>query len=418
MIKKLTFLLFIFTVEFLFAQHIPLDLSKYPFIKHKENILEIPESGDSTLINNFFVKLDSLYRTKQGKINIVHIGGSHVQAGFFSNKLRENFNFFNDTLTLSAGIIFPFKIAKTNNPHHYSVDYKGDWTTTRSVLRKNFTFPLGVTGIAVETSDSLAEISVRFLADSLGGECLFDTLVLLGKSIDEGRVEPILRISDTTFISAVYNSIQGTYTFALPQLTDNFSVYFKQNDSIPHAFVLNGFIPKNGSQGIVYHAIGINGSAVPSYLSCENFERELALIKPDLMIFGIGINDAVNINFNPDIFINNYNFLLEKIRRVSPDCAFVFVTNNDSFRRVRRNTYAVNNNGLKVEKAFYKIALQNNGAVWNQFGIMGGLSSMRKWQNASLAPVDKIHFTKNGYELLADMLFNALMEYRENITNY
>ena len=411
MIRNLLFLVCMFTAKLLFSQQVSLNLSKYPFIKPQENILEIPAGGDSTLINNFFAKLDSFYQTGQGKINIVHIGGSHVQAGFFTNKLRQNFDFFNDTLKPSVGIIFPFKVAKTNNPRHYSVDYKGDWTTTRCVLRKNFAFPLGVTGIAVETADSLAQISLRLFTDSIGNKRLFDTLVVLGKSIDEGQVEPVLKISDTTFISAVYNSIQGTYTFVLPQLTDSFSLYFKQKDTIPHSFVLNGFIPKNGSQGIVYHAIGVNGAATSSYLNCENFERELALIKPDLMIFGIGINDAAGNNFNPDIFINNYNLLLEKVRRVSPQCAFVFITNNDSFRRVRRN-YTVNTNGLKAEKAFYKIALQNKGAVWNQFEIMGGLSSMRKWQNAGLAAVDKVHFNKNGYELLADIFFNAMMGYR------
>jgi hypothetical protein len=352
-----------------------------------------------------------LKKNKKGKINIVHIGGSHVQAGFFTNRMRRNFDFFNDTSQTSVGIIFPFKAAKTNNPRHYSVDYQGEWTTMRCVLRKNFTFPLGVTGIAIETTDSAAQISVRLLADSLGRAALFDTLILLGQNTGAGKLMPRLKINDTTFIDAVSDSISEIYTFALPQMSDSFSLVFLSADTLSHSFAVKGFIPQNSAQGIVYHAVGVNGAAVPSYLNCENFERDLALLKPDLMIFGIGINDAVPANFNPDIFVQNYNALLTRIRRVSPDCAFIFITNNDSFRRVRHRAYAVNTNGLKVEKAFYEIARQNGGAVWNQFKIMGGLQSMRKWQNAGMAAVDKVHFTKTGYELLADMMFNAVVEY-------
>jgi lysophospholipase L1-like esterase len=140
-----------------------------------------------------------------------------------------------------------------------------------------------------------------------------------------------------------------------------------------------------------------------------------------LVIFGIGINDAVSDNFREEIFVNNYNKLIERIKNISPDCAFIFITNNDSYKNVRqaytrkkrrryRTVSVVNRNGETAATAFYEIARQNNGAVWNQFEIMGGLKSMQQWQNASLAAHDKIHFTKTGYELLGDLFFNAILQ--------
>ncbi|MBQ8020200.1 MAG: hypothetical protein IJ263_07355, partial [Paludibacteraceae bacterium] len=70
----------------------------------------------------------------------------------------------------------------------------------------------------------------------------------------------------------------------------------------------------------------------------------------------------------------------------------------------------VNTNGQIVEEVFFELAKKYNGAVWDQFAIMGGLKSMKQWENAGLARKDKIHFTPNGYILLGDLFYNALIQ--------
>ena len=56
-----------------------------------------------------------------------------------------------------------------------------------------------------------------------------------------------------------------------------------------------------------------------------------------------------------------------------------------------------------------QLAKEYDAALWDLYDIMGGLGSMQRWQNHSLANSDKIHFTHQGYILLGDMLFNALI---------
>jgi hypothetical protein len=393
-----------------FSQQIPLPLSDYKFINAEKNKIEVP--NDSTSLSRFFAKVDTFYQECRGNINILHIGGSHVQAGVFSNQIRENLDFLNNRSQTSRGLIFPFKAAKTNNPPSYSVSYKGEWAAQKNVMR-DFLTPLGVTGIAVITSDSTAEISVNLNPQS-EKRWFMDTLILIGYA-ENDKVVPVLKQNDTTHIWATYDAENSTYTYILPEKTDNFTIIFHQTESSQHQFVLKGFIPKSGTQGIVYHEIGVNGAAVLSYLKCTNFEKELSLIKPDMVIFGIGINDAADRNFSSEKFIDNYNALIARIRKVSPDCAFIFITNNDSYRKVRvrrrRFGYEVNRNGLTAQRAFYEIASQNSGGVWDQFEIMGGLRSMQKWQDAGLAKKDKIHFTNNGYSLLGNLFYNAFAEY-------
>ncbi|MDR2840535.1 MAG: GDSL-type esterase/lipase family protein [Paludibacter sp.] len=406
------FVIFIFYTATIYAQ----SAADYKFIETDKNVIEISETGDSTLINNFFAKLDSFQVNKNGKISIVHIGGSHVQAGWLSNRIRENFGVFNPVLCPPPGIIFPYRAANTNNPAHYSVWWSGNWTATRNVLRKNHDISLGVTGMAIETADPLATITMQLNIDSVRYFCQFDTLILLGKNYGKGSLQPVIRLGDSVLVQPLTDSIEGIYTYVFPYSVSGFTLVFNIADAGDFKFAINGFLPRNAAQGVEYHALGVNGAAVPSYINCENFEKELALLKPDMMIFGIGINDAVDPNFDPDRFVNNYNLLLAKIRSVAPNCAFVFITNNDSFRRVRlrrgRYRYDVNKNATKVEQAFYRLAEQNAGAVWNQFEIMGGLRSMQEWEKAGLAAKDKIHFTKTGYQLLGDMFFEAMMKLR------
>ena len=128
--------------------------------------------------------------------------------------------------------------------------------------------------------------------------------------------------------------------------------------------------------------------------------------------FAIGINDALVKYFSEEKFIQRYDSLIARVESVSPDCYYVFVTNNDSYKRVRANRrthYEVNKNGLKARDAFYKLAEKHGGSVWDLFEIMGGLGSMKEWEKAGMAAKDKVHFTHKGYILIGDLFYNALM---------
>ena len=145
----------------------------------------------------------------------------------------------------------------------------------------------------------------------------------------------------------------------------------------------------------------------------------MELVKPDLVIFGIGINDAAADSFTKDKFKRDYDQLIDIIHEVSPDCAMIFVTNNDSYKRLKKNKYQVNTNGLLAQEAFLELGKKHNAAVWDFFDIMGGLTSMQNWQDENIAQKDKVHFTNTGYALIGDLLFNALMDkYTAHLKQY
>ncbi len=58
---------------------------QYKFINKNINKIE----NDSTSLKGFYEKLYQLNQTKFGRVNVVHIGDSHIQADHFSGAIRQ-----------------------------------------------------------------------------------------------------------------------------------------------------------------------------------------------------------------------------------------------------------------------------------------------------------------------------------------
>ena len=378
----------------------------YPFAHFERNQLVYP--GDSLPMEHFFQKLDSVVFFGGNNVNIMHIGGSHVQAGVFTQQFRDNLLGIGTDLIGGQTFVFPFTAGNTNNPSYFMVKYTGEWEYCRNAVKRENDKRMGLAGAAITTTDNEASVSIitreRYPSPQ-PPEFTFNKVTVLGFSETE-NVVPLVSCEGMV-IHGNYNESQSSYAFDLPRYTDSVCILF---DTVPGEFTLTGVLLENGMSGICVHGIGVNGASVPSYLRCDDFERDLALIKPDLVVFSIGINDAADKDFTEFCFKQNYKELISIIQRVAPDCALLFVTNNDSFKKVRKNKYEVNPNGSVVERVFMELGAKYNAAVWDQFDIMGGLKSMQEWEKAGLAKKDKVHFTNEGYRLLGDLLYNALID--------
>ena len=415
--KWLVFLGLLLVYGHLFTQSLPLvkSVPNYKFAHFKRNTLLYP--GDSLAMERFFQKMDSVVFFGEGNVNIMHIGGSHVQAGVFTQQFRDNLLSISPDLIGGQYFVFPFSTGGTNNPTHYKVSSTGTWTYCRNAVRKETDKRMGLAGAAITTDDPTATVSImtreKYPTD-LTPDFDFNKVTVIGFS-ETKNVVPVLGYNGKT-IHGQYDKRKSAYTFSLPDFTDSICIQF---NSVPGEFTLTGILLENDMPGISVHGVGVNGAAVPSYVRCDDFERDLKLIRPDLIIFSIGINDASEKDFEKNAFKRNYDELIRVIRRVNPDCALLFMTNNDSYKKVkvkRKTYYEVNLNGKIVEDAFIEMGKKYNAAVWNQFDIMGGLKSMQNWEEAGLAKKDKVHFTNEGYRLLGDLFYNAFItRYIEHI---
>ena len=370
-------------------------LPRYPFIPADRNVLQFP-GGESGEFDLFLRKLDTLVDTGKGDLRVLHVGGSHVQAGTWTDRLRSRFLALRDGLDGGRGLVFPFSAAGTNTPISYSSSYTGSWEKSNCLKPESV---LGLTGMAITAADTSARVVVDLLPRELHlhqPRYTFNRVDVLG----EGSLEPVLLLQGKDTLRGVTG--HGLTHFDLPYYTDWVQVAFAGG---PGRYTLRGMYLDKPNTGFTMVEAGVNGAATASWLRCDEWEEDLRRVHPDLVIFSIGINDIQG-DFDAGRFKANYRQLIRKVRRVNPRCAILFTGINDSWRK--RN---VNPNTPECEKAFEDLAREYKAVYWDWFGIMGGMGSMAEWQRAGLAQSDKIHFTTEGYRLLGDMLFDALMDY-------
>src|SRR5690606_7312720 len=112
----------------------------------------------SPTFHQFFGKLDSVYSGEKQKLHIFHIGGSHVQADIYSNKIRTYLQNTNTVSQGQRGFVFPYHLAHTNNPTNYRIEAtKAKWQGYRSSVRKD-SIAWGLSGVTAafrEKSDTI-----------------------------------------------------------------------------------------------------------------------------------------------------------------------------------------------------------------------------------------------------------------------
>ncbi|NBC82435.1 MAG: hypothetical protein GVY19_03540 [Bacteroidetes bacterium] len=377
--------------------HYPYDLTNYAFVNYDKNKILFP--GDTDSFNSFFQKLDTAMVRGEGKINIVHIGGSHIQADIYTHQLRQRFHDFAQGLNCGRGMVFPYDIANTNNPWNYSVDYGGSWERCRNVDYE-LTCPLGLTGMAVYTSDSAAWLSFNLDPDS-AGEYGFDRLKIFYNT-KRSTYKPLITDSLSVKRRQV-NHHFGYEEIVFDTTHHQVRIQLEKSQHGDEQLILHGvYFEKEGS-GLVYNAIGVNGSRLDSYLKCEYFGDHLKAIETNLVVISIGTNDAYSRRFDDKEYQNNYQILLNRIRANVPEAAILLTVPNDSYLYRR---YA-NPHTKKMQQIIMELATEYNCGVWNFYEIMGGLDSSQKWYLTGMMKPDRVHFNKAGYLFKGDLLFNA-----------
>lgn len=371
----------------------------YDFIKYDSN--KIVFKGDTMAFENLYNKLDDVIFEGKGQINMLHIGGSHIQAGIWSGTIRENLQSLYPGIVSGRGLTFPYRAAKTTNPSDYTTRYGGYWTGCRNV-EKSKACTLGLMGISVRTADPNAWI--RLYDNPNKGIHYSFTKATVFHSFDNNEYDFYFQ-NDTAAIITHFPEY-GYSQVVFSRQMDTLYFHVKKSTDSQTQFTCYGFNMESDQPGIYYNAIGNNGAAIPAYLRCELLEKHLQACKPDLVVLSIGINDAYYPSFDSNEYKANYKALIRRIKSVSPNCAILFTTNNDSYYKKR---YA-NKNAFKVKQAMEELSKELDTGLWDMFTIMGGLNSIDKWDYEDIAKSDKIHFNHQGYELIGDLLSSALIQ--------
>jgi lysophospholipase L1-like esterase len=377
--------------------------STYKFIKQEANVLKF--SGDSTAFLKLYDKISKVVADKNDYVTVVHIGGSHVQGGTWSNTFISAFQ--EKYITAGGGyFVFPYKIAKTNSPPYTRSFSTGNWKKCRAV-GKDFCLPLGMSALSVSTVDSSSTFGVVLTRKAA---CKMVNSIRVYHNFNSGySFRPV--INDTIKLEREDRPEEGftRFTFVMP--LDSFSFRLIRVDSSAIAgdtlnkqFELYGFSLENHlAPGFYLAGLAANGASTTSFLRSSLFASQFKTLNADMVILSLGVNDTQSKGFEKGDFIENYDSLITLIRSVNPDAAILLTTTTDNY--IRKKTS--NKRTIAAKDAMFDLMTRQHIAVWDLFTIMGGYRSMPKWVAAGLASKDKVHFTNKGYTLIGNMMFEA-----------
>lgn len=389
-------------------------LREYPFVDYKVNTYQF-YTKESPNFEKFYAKLNQLISSKKGKLNLYHIGGSHLQADIYTHDVRTYLQTRWEGITGERGWVFPFDLAKTNNPGNYEFSSPNKWEAYRSVREKpnKYDVDYGILGALVTCDDS--SIVIHFKHDRtmvkppLNHLRIFHNIGDFPYYIDFGE--------QNIFVGRKELNKEKGYTdiYFSHDIEDFRLEFIRKYSSVPELEIY-GFLMMNDEPGFSYTAIGINGAGLYTYLDNVRFEDQLKTYPPDFFAYSVGTNDG-NVpyaDFKPEIYKANLEKMMQMALRANPDCALLLTVPNDSYYRKRY----LNKNIAREREVIIELAKEYNMAVWDLYGVMGELGSSKTWKYNGLMRSDLIHFTFPGYHFKGELYIDALLKFMDQMKSY
>ena len=361
-------------------------VDNYSFLNIESN--RIAYYGNSSLqFERIYKKFSPMIKLGKGQVRILHIGDSHLQADFFSGRVRANFQSIFLGLQGARGMICPYM---KGCPDSYKITYGTQWQYYNILSKEQST----IFANTVYTTEKNA--SIRIAVNHRNPiKYDFDKV-----RIYHSPLKPQERI-DIDYPSYKKVSVEDGYTvFTLNGYTDtiNISVNKTSNDTL----FIHGFYFDNEDAGVVYNVTGVNSAEARHYLKIKS-DESLKTLGLDLIIISLGTNDCYEAS-GVESFASNLTEFVAKIREQIPDVAILLTTPSDCWYKRKH----VNKRMKEARNIIKEVAKQNNCAVWDWYEVMGGEGASSKWVDRQLMQKDRVHLTLNGYYLQGDLLFNAL----------
>jgi lysophospholipase L1-like esterase len=380
-------------------------------------------SDPAHVLDSFYGGLDSLRTGCDTVITIVHIGDSHIQAGYYSGYtmrlLQQTFG------NAGRGWIAPFKITRTNEPNDYFITTLiKEWTIGRCI-QSSPRCPVGPGGIGIQTPAPFVNFDITIAPHNGAGYSFNQVVVYRGEKsmpmLPAGQLRDSTKVIAGERLPSVLKMIADT--IRIERLTDTLNLQSTRRQSgtdllLPANSFENlyyGFSLTNGNPGILYHSIGVNGSMFVNYTN-DRYVRQLALLRPSLIIISLGTNESFGRHFATHTFATQVEAFLSLVKKYLPHTAVLFTTPPECYKRVvinKQRRYVRNENTERVAQAIVRVAEKEGVAYWNLFAATGGRKSSENWFNGKWMGRDRIHFNKEGYQEQGALLFNALVNLKK-----
>ncbi|WP_343695519.1 GDSL-type esterase/lipase family protein [Flavobacterium sp.] len=418
---------------------------------------------NAKVLESLFKKLKDNESDNNQKINIVHIGDSHIQGDLMTNKIRKILQqkFGN----AGRGLVFPYQLAKTNGSYNERFRCNRVWESYRNIYPVR-NYPIGLSGMALwrDNGGFLVELNVKdpsYKFNSIKiitpkNENMFDLSTasqtkfietserkVISHKIKKGEAISVIADKYNVSIAEIKrannlksNNIRAGRILKIPTnetqqrniKTSEFVSLNLESDSYCHyynsekalekiylipnktasKFELNGIVLEKNAPGIIYSGIGVNGAKYSDYNKYPLFFEQLNALHPDVLIFSLGTNESYE-KLEGGNYIKQLREFINNIKAQNVKAPIIVMTPPPSLLRKKPNTYI-----QEYAKLINEIAETEGFAVWDLYDEFGGMSGIRQLKSQGLIGPDWVHYSKKGYEKQGSLFAEAFLKAYDN----
>lgn len=387
--------------------------------KNIKQAIEYP-SGDSLLLYPFFEKLS---QTSKKRVRIFHYGDSQIEGDRISSYLRNKFQKkFGGS---GAGLIpiFPrhapsssFIHKASSNWIKHAVYYKRD-----SILHHKEFGLLGSFARFANYNDTSKHTKKAWV--------LFKHSGMAYKSVQKfTECKVFFAHADTSFFVKGFVDDELKWFEEVKKSTKTNHFHWTFNTTPEHLKIAYEStqspdlyaIALDGKNGVAVDNLPFRGSAGTEFSKLDYLQsKQMAeQLNVGLIILQFGVNVVPYMSKNYNFYEKTLTRQLNYLKKIFRNTPLIIVSVSDMSMKKDDEFISYPNIG-KIKQAQKNAAKKTNCAFWDLHSAMGGENSMPQWVNAkpALATKDFIHFNRRGGNLIANMIYKAIIQEYDKFTD-
>ena len=345
---------------------------------------------------------------KRGQARVLIYGASHTAADVYPDVLRQRLQArFGDGGT---GFVMPAKPQKYYSIPGIRFETSSGWSGTHV---KTSTVDVGYYGLAGQYLEPTGKRARSVFSTRPHGELsgyASDLELFYWKQPGGGRFRVTID-GKATDISTAGKAGPAYRRWLVPDGHHRIELSARGGDNPIRIF---GMSLERNNPGVVIDTLGIPGARVSTHLLWdEALQREhMQRRKPNLVVLAYGTNESGDDDHAIDDYAARMRKVITRIRLAVPEASCLLIGPSDRPVRLEDGQYVERPRTAEVVATQREVAFELGCAFFDVVKLMGGPLGMLDWCDGEppYGASDHVHFTRRGYQVMGNVLYDALME--------